>query len=248
MVAINDAFVRHGIGCGVPLAMNFGCAATPAPTVAPTVTATAGVQSATINWTAVPGAAGYWVLRSDGVHGCDFGKTRVAEIAAGSPTTFTQTGLLDGRTYYYSVVAVGGALNVPIGSCAGPMSACAAVTPAAPSINTSAGASVEGGAAPTIETGDGDPFVDNCETASLGFSVSNAGGVPLTNVRVVSITPSVAGTEILTSLPIALPDLAAGCGVDGSTASSSFRFRAGGLAPQSTLTFTVTVQTNELAS
>jgi trimeric autotransporter adhesin len=246
MVAIQDAFVRHGIGCGVPLATNFGCTATPAPSVAPVVSATAGIQSATVNWTAVPGAAAYWVLRSDGVHGCDFGKTRVAEIAANTPATFTQTGLLDGRTYYYSVVAVGGLLgSTPIGSCAGPMSQCASVTPLAPNSSSGAGGSIEGGSAPAIVNGDGDPFVDNCETADLTFTVSNGGGVPLTNVRVTSIAPSASQTQILTPLPIAVANLAAGCGAPGSTAPATFRFRAGGLASQSTLTFNVTVQTDQ---
>jgi hypothetical protein len=134
MVAISDAFRRHGIACAVPLPLDQGCAATPAPSAPPVVTAAAGVRSATVGWDAVPGAAEYWVLRTDGVHGCDFGKTRVAKIAGTAPRTFTQTGLLDGRTYFYSVVPVGGIVAAGIGrdACAGPVSACAAVTPAAP--------------------------------------------------------------------------------------------------------------------
>jgi hypothetical protein len=249
MVAIQDAFVRHGIGCGVPLATNFGCAASPAPTAAPAITASAGVRSATINWTPVPGAAAYWVLRSDGLHGCDFGKTRVAEIAAGSPTTFTQTELLDGLTYYYSVVAVGGVAGVvPVGACAGPMSACAAVTPAAPGTTTGAAASIAPAGAPFMQSGDGDPFVDNCEIGDLSFTINNEGGTPLTNVRVTSITPSRAGTEILTPLPLALGDITGTCGMPDSSKNATFRFRAGGLATHGTLTFDVVVQTSELSS
>jgi hypothetical protein len=247
MVAINDAFTRHGIACGLPLPANGGCVATPAPAATPTLTASAGIQSATINWTSVTGAAEYWILRTDGVHGCNFGKTRVARIPAASPLTFTQNDLLDGLTYYYSVVAVGGAAGVPADSCAGPMSDCISVTPLSPSVTAAPGAAVEPtGDAPVIETGDGDPFVDNCETARLTFNVVNTGGVNLTNVRVTSITPSNAQTQILTPLPIAVPDLGAGCGGVNSAAPVTFRFRAGGLPPQSTLTFQVTVQANEL--
>jgi hypothetical protein len=247
MVAINDAFTRHGIACGLPPAVNGGCVATPAPTAAPTVNATAGVQSATINWTAVAGATEYWVLRTDGVHGCNFGKTRVAEIPATAPLTLTQNDLLDGLTYYYSVVAVGGELGIPADSCAGPMSDCASVTPLAPNVTTDPGAAIEDtGADPVIETGDGDPFVDNCETARLIFNVVNTGGVTLTGVQVTSITPSPSGTQILTPLPIAVPDLGSGCGGVNSTAPVTFRFRADGLPPQSTLTFNVTVDANEL--
>ena len=134
MVAINDAFRRHGIACRAPVPLNLGCLATPAPTGKPVVTATAGVRSATIGWTAVPGAAEYWVLRTDGVHGCSFGKTRVGRVAATSPLTFTQNDLLDGLTYYYSVVPVGGVVAAGVGAetCAGPTSECAAVTPLAP--------------------------------------------------------------------------------------------------------------------
>lgn len=246
MVAIHDAFSRHGIACGAPLPMNLGCVATPAPTSAPTVTATAGTNSATIDWTAVPNATEYWVLRTDGVHGCDFGKTRVARVPAGT-RTFSQTGLLDGLTYYYSVVAVPGAAGVPADACAGPMSGCAAVTPLAAGGANDPGAAVEDtGAAPVIETGDGDPFVDNCETARLTFNVVNTGGRTLTNVRVTAIQPSSAQTAILTPLPIDVANLGAGCGGTNSTAPATFRFRAGGLGRQSTLTFNVAVEASQL--
>ena len=251
MAAIHDAFLRHGISCPSdsvpPSVRNFGCAATPAPTGATTVTATAGEQSATITWTPVAGAAEYWVLRTDGVHGCDFGKTRVARIAAGAPLAFSQDGLLDGLTYYYSVVAVGGAAGVVADSCAGPMSACAAVTPLPPDLSSGPSAAVEDtGAAPVMETGDGDPFLDNCETASLTFDVVNTGGGTLTNVRVTAIQPSAGATQILTTLPIAVGNLGAGCGGTSSTAPVTFRFRAGGLAPQSTMTFLVAVEASGL--
>jgi hypothetical protein len=134
MLAIETAFRRHGIACRAPAPINLGCVATPAPTAKPVVTGAAGIRSATINWTAVTGAAEYWVLRTDGVHGCNFGKTRVARIAASAPLTFTQNDLLDGLTYFYSVVPVGGvvALSLPADACAGPMSDCASVTPQAP--------------------------------------------------------------------------------------------------------------------
>ncbi len=252
MVAIHDAFLRHGISCPPdsipPTVVNSGCALTPAPTDKAMVTATAGVRTATVNWTPVMGATEYWVLRTDGVHGCDFGKTRVARIPATAPRTFAQNDLLDGLTYYYSVVAVGGASGIPRDSCAGPMSGCAAVTPTAPNVVGVASAAIEEIAnAVTVETGDGDPFVDNCELARLTFNVVNTGGVNLTNVRVTSITPSNPQTTILTPLPIALGVLGAGCGGVNATAPATFRFQAGGLPLQSTLTFNVTVQANGLS-
>jgi len=252
MVAINDAFLRHGLACPpqAPPAgagvMNFGCVATPAPTVKSTVTATAGVRSATITWTPVAGAGKYWVLRTDGVHGCNFGKTRVAEIASTAPLTFTQTDLLDGLTYYYSVVGVGGAAGVGIDSCAGAMSDCAAVTPLAPGTASGPALAIEPKGTPVMETGDGDSFVDNCETARIDLDVVNGGGVGLTGIRITAIQPSAGQTQILTPLPLAVPNLPHGCGAPDAATPASFRFTAGGLAPQSTLTFQVTITANEL--
>jgi hypothetical protein len=134
MLALSDAFRRHGIACRAPVAMNFGCVATPAPAAAPAVTAVAGVRSATITWAAVPNALEYWVLRTNGVHGCETGKTRIARVSATASRTFTQTDLLDGLTYFYSVVPVGGlaATGTVADACSGPMSDCAAVTPLPP--------------------------------------------------------------------------------------------------------------------
>ncbi len=135
MLAINDAFRRHGLACRAPAPLNGGCLATPAPPAKPVVTGSAGPRSASIAWSAVPGAAEYWILRTDGIHGCNFGKTRMARIAATAPRTFAQGDLLDGLTYYYSVLPVGGLVPAGIGAdaCAGPMSDCAAITPLPPS-------------------------------------------------------------------------------------------------------------------
>lgn len=137
MRAIEAAFRRHGIACRAPAPTNLGCVATPAPAAKPVVTASPGVRSATVTWTPVAGAAEYWILRTDGVHGCNFGKTRVGRVAASAPLTFTQTDLLDGFTYFYSVVPVGGvvAASVAAEACAGPMSDCASVTPLSPDPN-----------------------------------------------------------------------------------------------------------------
>jgi hypothetical protein len=134
MDAIYDAFRRHGVACRAPLPATAGCTNTPAPGAAPVVTGVAGSRSATITWTAVPNAFEYWVLRTNGVHGCDTGKTRLARIPASAPRTFTQTDLLEGLTYDYSVVAVGGlaATGSVNDACSGPMSDCAAVTPLDP--------------------------------------------------------------------------------------------------------------------
>jgi hypothetical protein len=75
-------------------------------------------------WTAVPGAATYAVYRTEGARSCMPGKTRIGETAA---TQFSDSGLQDGRRYFYSVLPVGS--NA---SCMGPMSPCAQVVPLLP--------------------------------------------------------------------------------------------------------------------
>jgi len=195
MSAIFAAFNRHGVSCTTPAVTNSGCAG--APTAAPAVTGTSRDRGADLAWGAVGGASSYRVYRTDGVHQCSFGKILVGETAG---TSFADRGLQNGRTYYYQVVPMG-ADDVCFGGAA---SACVPVAP-----------SEVGGGEPTLNvidtlgqltilggTGDGDFFLDNCETARVGAALANTGTTTLTNVRVVAASsPSHPGTTILTPLP-----------------------------------------------
>jgi hypothetical protein len=122
MSAIRAAFERHEIHCATPAVIDSGCAG--GPTTAPTVSAIPTAGGADLSWNAVAGAASYAVYRAEGPIGCDLGKTRIAETAG---TAFSDSGLLDGRTYFYSVLSLG--TNA---SCLGPMSACASAVPLLP--------------------------------------------------------------------------------------------------------------------
>ena len=64
----------------------------------------------------VAGATRYYVYRTEGVAACDFGKVKIADVTA---TTFVDTGLQGGRSYYYAILPVGS--NT---SCFGRMSNC----------------------------------------------------------------------------------------------------------------------------
>jgi Zn-dependent metalloprotease len=120
MTSIFNAFNRHNIACSTPAPVNSGCAG--APTAAPAVTATAGDHQISLSWNSITGAAKYWVLRTEGHAGCNYGK---ALIASPTGTSFVDTGVVNGRTYYYNVVAVASS-----NSCFGPaQSTCASATP-----------------------------------------------------------------------------------------------------------------------
>ncbi|MBP7148773.1 MAG: proprotein convertase P-domain-containing protein [Acidobacteria bacterium] len=119
MTALHAAFDRHGIACASPAPVNSGCAG--APAVAPVLTAAAASNQVVLSWNAVPSASKYWVLRSEGFAGCDFGKALIATVTG---TTYTDADTANGRTYSYNVVAVGAS-----NSCFSPASACVQATP-----------------------------------------------------------------------------------------------------------------------
>ena len=119
MTALYAAFARHNIACATPTPVNSGCAG--GPTAAPTVTAAPGSNQVGLAWTAVPGANRYWVLRSEGFAGCDFGKALIATVTG---TSYTDTQTANGQTYAYNVVPVGAS-----DACFGRASACVTATP-----------------------------------------------------------------------------------------------------------------------
>ena len=119
MTALAAAFNRHGIGCSTPAPVNSGCGG--GPTAAPTVTGTAGNFTASLSWSGVAGATRYQVFRSEGHAGCNFGKTKIGEVTG---TTFTDTQVANGRSYFYNVVAAGAS-----NACFGRASSCVTLTP-----------------------------------------------------------------------------------------------------------------------
>ncbi len=96
--AIYNAFNRHGIACTTSTQTNSGCSAISAPS--PSVTN--GNGQVTISWSSVSGASKYYVLRND--LGPNYGYAKIAETTS---TSYTDTEVGNGLTYYYRVVAVG---------------------------------------------------------------------------------------------------------------------------------------------
>ena len=113
------AFNRHQTGCTTDNNVDF----TTCPALlAPTVTTTPGNNQVILNWTAVTNATQYRVFRNE--DSCGAGYSLIATLASGT-LTYTDTGLLNGRTYYYQVQPVGGASN----QCDGQPSACVTGVP-----------------------------------------------------------------------------------------------------------------------
>ncbi len=114
--AIYNAFNRHGVACTTSTRTNSGCSSIPA--VSP-VNISASDSSVSLSWSAVSGASKYYVLRND--LGCDYGYIKIAETTS---TSYTDTEVGNGLTYYYRVVAVGSSA-----ACMSNFSACKQATP-----------------------------------------------------------------------------------------------------------------------
>ena len=231
MRAIFEAFNDQEIACATPTVQDSGCAGT--PTLAPVVTASPLDKSVSLSWGAVAGASGYEVFRTDGVFQCDFGKVKIGETGS---TSFNDSGLQNGRDYSYVVIPKGGDA-----ACFGSASSCTTVAPAAgPNLDVDPDSAVL-----AINTGDGDPYIDNCEDGMMTFDVTNTGLGILTNVRITGVAAvSHPATTITTAFPafVSPSSLA-----QGATGSGSFDFIAGGLAFGDTLVFEVTVTADEMA-
>ena len=229
MTAIFAAFNRHQIACNTPAPANVGCAN--GPTGAPVVTATPIDQGASLSWASVPNAAAYAVYRTEGVHGCDFGKVKVGET---TDTQFADQGMANGSEYFYTVLPIGSN-----SSCFGLASACTSVVPAP-------GANLSPLPNPKVQVlgGDGDDFLDNCETGRATIRVDNNGAVPLTNVRITSVTPLThPDTVITTPLPAPVAASLDSCDIGTGT----FDFVPHGLNFDETTQLLVEVTADEIA-
>ena len=175
MTALYNAFNRHGIACATPTAVNSGCSG--APTAAPVRTAHAGSNQVMLSWTAVPGATKYWVLRSEGFAGCDFGKALIATVVG---TSYTDPDTSNGRTYSYNVVAVGNS-----DACFGAASTCTQATPQ-----------------PCAGSVSLDRTIYNCQdTVNINLVDSDLTGAGTQAVSVSSNTEAAPETIVLTETP-----------------------------------------------
>ena len=123
MRAIYKAFNDQQIACNVLEVMDSGCTGT--PTDVPVVSVVGGNMKATLSWGAVALSSKFQVYRTEGMDQCVQVKVLLATLDS-SILTYEDTGLANGREYYYIVVPKGTSE-----SCFGPSSDCTSVTPVA---------------------------------------------------------------------------------------------------------------------
>jgi len=186
MTAIYAAHNRHGTACATPPRTNHGCSSGPA--TAPALSAAPGNNSVLLSWSAVSGAANYYVFRTEGVMGCDFGKEKIATV---STTSYTDAQAMNGRTYYYSVMPVGANTD-----CVGPLSNCVQAVPT-PGPHVSFQNSTFTDSCPGGGTGNGNGVIDPGERIIENITVANDGNAPLTGIS---------GTLTTTTPGISFPD------------------------------------------
>jgi hypothetical protein len=229
MVQIRAAFERHETHCATPAAVNSGCAGGPAQTP-PVLTGVIQDQGVNLSWNAIAGATRYYVYRTEGVNGDTFGKVKIAEVTG---TSFLDTNLQNGRTYYFTVWPVGAS-----GSCFGRLSNSLTVVP-----TPGANVAVDANFTYTRTGGDGDEFLDNCEAATVNFTVSNTGTGTLTNVRLTAVEFLDHPTSILqTPLPAVISPSLADCAIG----NGSFTFTLQGATFNQSTRVRVTVTADQL--
>eukprot|EP00569_Conticribra_weissflogii_P003759 CAMPEP_0171330948 /NCGR_PEP_ID=MMETSP0878-20121228/2361_1 /TAXON_ID=67004 /ORGANISM="Thalassiosira weissflogii, Strain CCMP1336" /LENGTH=1637 /DNA_ID=CAMNT_0011831367 /DNA_START=195 /DNA_END=5108 /DNA_ORIENTATION=+ len=123
MSAIFEAFNDHEIACPTYQIPVFDSGCPNNPQTQPEITATPVNMGVQLSWTTVSNSVEYEVLRSEGVMQCSQGKVLLGKTTG---NTFEDSGLQNGREYYYIVVPKG--VN---DACYGPSSDCAAVVPSA---------------------------------------------------------------------------------------------------------------------
>ena len=177
--AIFAAFDRHKIACGAAGDASNQNSTTCPVLLAPTLSATAGSASASLTWTAVPGALFYKILRNDA--GCQAGTTRLPNLV--TMPGFTDSGLVNGFPVYYNVQAFPS--SNPNSACDGPLSNCQAVTPQpfAGSVGLDAG-------------------VYNCSSTITVTVIDSNIGSNTTTANVVSTTEAAAETVTLTRIAV----------------------------------------------
>jgi len=216
MAAIYNAHSRHGMACASPSPINSGCSG--GPSTAPSLTAAPSNNSVNLSWTAVPGAANYYVFRTEGVNGCDFGKAKIATV---STTNYTDTQALNGNTYYYTVMPVGANID-----CLGKMSNCVQIVPT-PTPHASYSSSTISDYCASGGSGNANGIIDPGESITTNITISNDGSANLTNI-IGTLSCSTSGVSFPDAMAL-FPDIA--MGANGSSLYPYFTYKLSTAVP-----------------
>ena len=177
--ALFAAFDRHGIACSTDLGANVtfaGCA----PPASPTMTLTPGDNSVAVS---VAGSGVFDIYRNE--TGCNAGFIKLSNDFPGG--VFNDSGVADGTTYYYQVVAHPGGNE----ACASAPAPCQSVTPsAAPHIQVPS----------DVDVGD----VCTGATGAATLNVCNTGGSDLIVSTITSSDPAFAVTPPSGGFPVTI--------------------------------------------
>jgi hypothetical protein len=165
--ALFAAFNRHGIACTTDAGASTSFAGCTAPAT-PTLSVTAGNNSAALSWTAT--GAVYDVFRNE--LGCNAGFTKI--VSGGSATSLNDTVLSNGLTYFYQVTAF------PTGNeaCASAPSTCISVTP---TVTTTPDFTISAAPSSTsvVQGGTGNVTVTTAVSGGFNSAISlSASGLP----------------------------------------------------------------------
>jgi len=118
--ALYTAFSRHAIACAGDTGSNTNSTAC-SSLARPAVNATAANNQVLVNWNTIANATNYLVFRNE--TSCEAGYTKVQTVAAPT-TTYTDTMVVSGITYFYRIQAQGSDTD-----CLSPVSDCGTATP-----------------------------------------------------------------------------------------------------------------------
>jgi Glycoside hydrolase family 44 len=138
------------------------------PTAPTGLAATVGSGTVTLTWNAGGGATSYNVLRSSSSTGT---YTSIGTVTSPAPTTFTNTGLTNGTTYYYEVSGTNSAGT-------GPASSPLAATPLVPPTFT------------TSATASPNPVVQNVSTTITATVKCTANSLTNGIVEIIALDPN----------------------------------------------------------
>jgi hypothetical protein len=167
--ALFAAFNRHGIACTTDAGASTtfaGCT----PPASPSLSVTAGSNSASLSWAAV-GTATYDVFRNE--TGCNAGFTKLA--TGQTATTFSDPNVANGLTYFYQVTAF------PSGneSCASLPSTCISVTPTGGTATPDFSISASPSAVSVAQGGTGTSTITTAVSGGFNAAISlSASGLP----------------------------------------------------------------------